>query len=164
MLARSRRYGLGLIAAAGVVVACADNSPTESSNSPLAGMSRVDANDSSVTPPPTDQTPGYFHGTVLGPSEPGAGNDSLATAPRIANVRVTIYPRVGASLPVEVGPEAGSVLTGADGKFQLPTLPPGEYVVTFVPPANSIYSSVYAFGPLRSNSEDYPWWVVLPRK
>src|SRR5687768_9142501 len=150
--------------AAGLCLACADKGPTIVNDSPLAGLARVESNDSSVTTTPTDPTPGYFHGTVLGPSAPGAGNDSLATAPKIANVRVTIYPQAAGGSPTDVGPAAGSVLTGADGKFQLPTLPPGEYVVTFVPPANGIYQSVYAFGPLRSNSADYPWWVVLPKK
>ena len=46
----------------------------------------------------------------------------------------------------------------------LPTLPAGEYIVTFVPPANSPYHGGYVFGPLRENSSDYPWWVVLAKK
>jgi hypothetical protein len=100
----------------------------------------------------------------MAPGGPGGSGDTLATKPRIANVTVTIYPRVGSDLPPQPGPEAGSVVTGADGLFQLPTLPAGEYIVTFVPPQNSLYAGVYVFGPLNAHSKDYPWWVTLPLK
>lgn len=157
-----------LIASLGVaaaLVACGDNSPTLPDSSPLAGLSKTTTNDSSTTwDPATPSGPGYFHGTVLGPSAPGAGNDSLTTAPRISGVVVTIYDRQPGEGEVKTGEARGSVTTGADGKFTLPTLPAGEYVVTFVPPANSGYHGMYAFGPLNEKSSTYPWWVVLAKK
>ena len=159
-----------MIAAFGIavaLVACSTDSPVQPDGSPLAGLNLAGAGDTSnTTHSPTGTGPGFFRGTVLGPSQPGAGNDSLNTAPRIAGVVVTIYQRKqsGGADTVAVGDAKGSVTTGADGKFTLPTLPAGEYVVTFVPPANSGYHGAYAFGPLRENSSDYPWWVVLARK
>jgi hypothetical protein len=158
-----------LIAAFGIavaLVACSTDSALQPNGSPLAGLNRSEAGDTSnTTHSPTGMGPGFFRGTVLGPSQPGAGNDSLNTAPRIANVVVTIYEMTmtGADSGA-AGTPKGSVTTGADGKFTLPTLPAGDYVVTFVPPANSGYHGSYAFGPLRANSSDYPWWVVLAKK
>ena len=147
------------------LVACGDTAPTLPDSSPLAGLNETTSNDSATVTNPKNPTtpsgPGYFRGTVLGPSAPGAGNDSLSTAPRIAGVVVTIYERKPLPDTVAVGDAKGSVTTGADGKFTLPTLPAGEYIVTFVPPANSPYHGGYVFGPLRENSSDYPWWVVL---
>jgi hypothetical protein len=155
----------GLVVA-GVVAACSTDSPVQPTGSPLAGLSKAEAGDTSnATHQPTGTGPGFFRGTVLGPSLPGAGNDSLNTAPRIAGVVVTIYQRkMDGADTVAVGDAKGSVTTGTDGKFTLPTLPAGEYVVTFVPPASSGYHGAYAFGPLRENSSEYPWWVVLAKK
>jgi hypothetical protein len=156
----------GLAICAFLVVACIeDTTPPDIETGPLAGLVASESNDTShATPPQPSGEPGYFRGTVMAPGSPGGGGDTLATKPRIANVTVTIYPRVGTELPPKAGAEAGSVVTGADGLFQLPTLPAGEYIVTFVPPANSAYNGVYAFGPLNASSKDYPWWVTLPLK
>jgi hypothetical protein len=65
---------------------------------------------------------------------------------------------------VQTGAEAGSVVTSTTGEFTLPTLPAGEYVVTFIPPAGSPYNGVYVSGRLDSNRSKYPWWVVLSKK
>ena len=161
-----KRVATLVIAALAIVAACGDDLVSPDT-SPLAGLNKAAANDSSTpTNTPTGTGPGYFRGTVLGPSQPGAGNDSLNTAPRIAGVVVTIFERKAGtgSDTVAVGAAKGSVTTGTDGKFTLPTLPAGEYVVTFVPPANSGYHGAYTFGPLRQNSSDFPWWVVLAKK
>ena len=172
MLKRPARYArpgflLMLTFAAGLTVACSDG-PTESEDSPLAGLAQRDAADSvgnPLPPPPTNPTPGSFHGTVLGPSEPGSGNDSLATAPRVLGAVVTAYPVTGGT---EVNPTLGNVAatvtTGADGKFQLPTLAGGTYVVTFNPPASSIYGGVWVTAATSANSNDHPWWVILWKK
>ena len=161
---RVSRIALG--GAAAVVIACGAGELVGPDAWPLAGLSKTTANDtSSGAHTPTGTGPGYFQGTVMGPSAPGGGNDTLSTAPRIAGVVVTIYERKADEADsVSVGEAKGSVTTGADGRFTLPVLPAGNYVVTLVPPANSGYYGAYAFGPLRENSSEYPWWVVLARK
>jgi hypothetical protein len=160
-----RAFAAVVLVASGI--AACDKAPiTTPDNSPLAGLSKSEVHDTSnAAHSPTGTGPGYFKGTVLAPALPGAGNDSLNTAPRIAGVVVTIYERdVTKDEGVAVGDAKGSVTTGADGKFQLPTLPAGEYIVTFVPPANSGYHGTYAFGPLYATSSDFPWWIVLAKK
>jgi len=150
--------------AIGFALACSGSDPTSVQKSPLQGLTKVGSNDSGSTTP-TPSGPGYIRGTVMAPSAPGSGGDTLSTALRIPNVKVTIYPRVTSGADtVAAGPEAGSVFTDANGLFQLPTLPAGEYIVTFVPPADSPYQGVYAFGPLHERSSDWPWWVILPRR
>lgn len=169
MMKRFARPALFLLfaAAAGLPVACSDSTSGDD-NSPLAGLAPRTANDSvgnPPPPPPANPAPGSFHGTVLGPSEPGAGNDSLATAPRIANVVVAAYPVTGGSVAdPTLGPAEASVTTGTDGKFQLPTLSGGEYVVTFTPPANSIYGGVWVTQVTSATSNEHPWWVILWKK
>src|SRR3954447_16730152 len=150
----SLRVVFASFTAAAIVAACSADSPLQPSG-PLAGLdvSRAGDTATNVNHTPAGTGPGYFRGTVLGPSAPGAGNDSLNTAPRIAGVVITIYERkLGGADTVAVGDAKGSVTTGSDGLFSLPTLPAGEYVVTFVPPTNSGYHGAYAFGPLRQNS------------
>ena len=161
----TRRTRIASLLFAAAIVGCGSDTTTPATSSVVAGLSETPRGDTVHSTSPVPAGPGYFWGHVLGPSQPGAGNDSLSTAPRIAGVVVTIYPRIaGTGTDVQTGPVAGSVTTGADGKFTLPTLPAGEYVVTFVPPANSGYMGAYAFGPLNANSYLYQWWVVLPKK
>src|SRR5687767_1546826 len=145
----SLRSALVVGCVASLAIACADKTVTPVDPSPLSGLQRVEGTDSTGAPPPDSSgspapnpaSPGYVLGTVLGPSAPGAGNDSLNTAPRIAGVKVTALSRVAptAGDTIGIGPAVATVTTGADGKFQLPTLPGGEYFVTFVPPEGSPY-------------------------
>jgi hypothetical protein len=155
--------------ASALVVACASESTAPIDSSPIAGLAEGQSTDSTGAPPPPSPNPaapGYVRGTVLGPSAPGAGNDSLNTAPRVAGVKVTAYPRVAptASDTIGIGPAAATVTTGADGKFELPTLPGGGYLVTFVPPEGSIYGGIWVTGPIHSTSHEWPWWIVLWKK
>src|SRR5688500_2795046 len=143
----SRRFAFALVAFSSLALACAEK-PLGVDPSPLDGLLPAEGNDSSGAPPPppsTNSGPGYVRGTVLGPSGPGAGNDSLTTAPRVAGVRITAYPRIQPtpSDTLGIGPAAASVVTGADGLFQLPVLPAGEYLITFNPPEGSIYGGVW---------------------
>ena len=164
----SLRFLFASALAAAVSVACSGNGPTSGTPSPLFGLTQSPARDStggSPPPPPVDPTYGTFHGTVIGLSVVGGGPDTIATAPRVAGVVVTAFPRIGTSTnPVSVGPAAATVVTGADGKFQLPTLAGGEYVVTFNPPAGSGYGGVWVTSTASSASNNFPWWVVLWRK
>ena len=167
---RFSRYVILFALAAGMGAACSDDEPTGPSTSPLDGLAQTEERDSTgATPPPPGQgaplEPGVFRGKVLGQSEPNPGNDSLQTAPRVAGVRVTAYPYLGLNNGApDLGPEAASVVTGSDGVFELPELPGGEYAVTFEPPANSSYQGVWVHAISHSGSNEYPWWVVLPKK
>jgi hypothetical protein len=162
---RLARASFAVTVVAALAVACSD--PTGSENSPLAGLA-VRAGTDSVgnqpPPQPTTPTPGSFHGTVLGAST-GTGGDTLLTAPRIAGVVVTAYPVTGGTPAAPtLGSAEATVTTGADGKFQLPQLDGGEYVVTFNPPSGSIYGGVWVTAWTSSMSNDHPWWVVLWKK
>lgn len=151
----------------GFAAACSSDKPTgpDQQASPLAGLSVGARNDTVTTPAPNNSGSGNFRGTVMGPSPVGATGDTLGMAPRIPGVVVSIYPRLAdVNGQVTPGTLAGSVTTDAAGLFQLPTLPAGEYVVTFVPPSTSEYKGTYSIGSLRSNSNNYPWWVRLPKK
>ncbi len=169
MMKRFARPGVLLLftLTAGLAVACSDD-PTGSETSPIAGLAQREGSDSTgnpLPPPPTNPTPGSFHGTVLGPSAPGSGGDTLATAPRVADVVVKAFPVTGGTqAEPTLGPVAASVTTGADGKFQLPTLAGGTYVVTFTPPSNSIYGGVWVTAATSATSNDWQWWVVLWKK
>jgi hypothetical protein len=129
---------------------------------PLAGLSRGNANDTIVgnhTPGVT--TPGSFHGYVIGT---GTGPDTIATAPRIVGATITAYPHLGydGETP-RVGEAAGSVTTDANGFFQFPTIPGGDYVVTIRPPASSEYKGQYATTHISNVSNTGNWWVVLSK-
>ena len=163
-----RISALALLAAFALAgaAACSDNVTTQpQSTSVLVGLSATSSNDTVTSPVPTPSGSGYFRGTVMGPSLTGTGTDTLKTSPKIAGVVVTIYPRLAdVNGAIAVGPAAGTTTSDAQGLWKLPTLPAGEYVVAFVPPESGIYHGSYAFGPLRSNSSQYPWWVVLNKK
>jgi hypothetical protein len=145
--------------------ACADQAATQpTGESPLAGLSAAGRNDTAQAPAnPAEPTPGFFRGTVYG-YIPGR-SDTLETAVRLAGVRVTAYPRVPSSSdPYAVGPAAASVTTDANGEFVLPTLPGGEYAVTFTPPEGSKYRAAWTVGVAHAGSGDRPWWVMLAAK
>ena len=170
MIHRNRFAALMLAVAAGFA-ACSDSAPTVPS-SPLAGLTKAATGDSSTINgggggggTPTFTGTGYIRGTVLGASLPGAGNDSLLTAPKIAGVKVTLYQRqAGTGDAVTAGAEVATTVTGTDGKFQLPVVPAGQYVVTFVPSDQNVYYGVYVHGMVYSNTGDWPWWIVLHNK
>jgi hypothetical protein len=163
---RSPFAAVALVLVAGLFAACAHDSSTAPTGGPLAGLSETTSNDSASDSASaynqSNSGPGYFHGTVFGTPTPGP--DSMATAPRIANVSVTIYQEVRTTAGIQAGTEMGSVLTNTAGQFTLPTLPAGDYVVTLVPPSDSPYHGMYASAPLNGNSPNYPWWVVLSKR
>lgn len=167
----SRRVQYGVLVSAlmlvGFTAACSSDDTTGPTQqvSPLAGLSATARNDTVTTPAPANTGSGYFRGTVMGPSAVGATGDTLSSAPRVPGVVVNIYPRLAdVNGQVTVGAVAGTSTTNAQGQFQLPELPAGEYVVRFMPPEASAYKGTYSIGSLRSNSSSFPWWVVLPKK
>lgn len=137
---------------------------------PLAGLSRIDAVDSAgngVSQPLSPQGSGYVRGTVLAPSAPGSGNDSLNTATRIAGVVIKIYPIIGdpnVANPT-IGALIGTVTTDANGLFQTSVIDGshGWHTLTFTPPAGSGYQAVWARTQFWTDSSVHPWWVTLPR-
>ena len=151
--------------AAIVSAACADQAATQpAGESPLAGLSVAGRNDTAQAPTnPAEPSPGFFRGTVYG-YVPGR-SDTLETAERLVGMRVTAYPRVPSSSdPYAVGPAAASVTTDANGDFVLPTLPGGEYAVTFTPPEGSKYRAGWTVGIAYAGSGDHPWWIMLAAK
>jgi hypothetical protein len=155
--------GIIMLSAIALAAACTDNAATSPKGSLLSGLSLSATNDSSpATPPPANDGPGVVHGTVLAQSQPGLSGDTLATAPRVADVKVTVY--LAGQTSGEPGAQVASVTTGADGKFTLPSLDAGQYVVTFVPPASSGFNGVYVTGHISANSSQYPWWIILSKK
>lgn len=166
MRTRSRRCLLALTCAVALLTACDDEGLTDANRSPIAGLAQAAGTDSlgNTPPPATDLEDGYFHGRVLGESPPGVGDDSLETAPRLAGVRVTAYPRTDANdADPALGPAAATVTTDINGDFELPVLEGGAYVVTFTPSTSSEYSGVWVTAVAHSASHEHPWWVVLPR-
>jgi hypothetical protein len=163
-MTRLTRSGFALALVAGFAIACSDD-PVSTDTSPLDGLTQRAGADSLGNPVPGEPTapaPGIFRGTVLGPAQPGEGVDTLETAPRVADVVVTAYPVTGGSAPdYELGDAVATVNTGADGKFTLPELAGGLYVVTFEPPASSPYNGVWVTAYTSAQSGDHPWWVVL---
>jgi hypothetical protein len=129
--------------------------------SPLDGLSRVATSDTGTsTPPPPPVGVGSFHGVVRGYQT--GGPDTLSSAVLLEGVRVTAYARKAtATDSVGVGPQAASVLTDADGVFQLPDLAAGDYVVTFTTPAGSKYAGGWTVATANATSNQSPWWIML---
>lgn len=161
-----RAFALILALTSGLAIGCSDDDPTGTEESPLAGLAQRDGRDSVGNPlpsPPATPVPGSFHGTVLAPST-GITGDTLANAPRVSGVVVKAMKVTGGTqAEPELGPVEQTVTTGADGKFAL-TLSGGEYVVTFTPPANSIYGGVWVTASTSATSNVWPWWVILWKK
>ena len=165
----SRWYLVGVAVLTRGILACADGGSAPIGDSPLSGLSRVSTNDSTGAPvpaPPANLSPGYFRGTVRGYST-ASGPDTMATAVKLANVRVTAYPRIESRTDtLGTGPAAGSVLTDANGEFTMPTIPGGEYIVTFNPqaPEDTQYRGVFTVATIHADSHESPWFIMLPRK
>lgn len=158
---------LATVLLAGLTLACSDTTGTE--GSPLDGLAQRTGSDSvgnPLPPEPSTPSPGTFRGTVLAPCVgTSCTGDTLATSPRVSGVVIRAY-RVtgGTQANPTLGAMEATVTTGSDGKFQLPQLAGGEYVVTFTPPLSSAYSGVWVNAYTSAQSDDWPWWVILPYK
>ena len=95
--------------------------------------------------------------------------DTISNAVKMQGVLVRAYAYSGAvgndGLPVP-GALAGSVTTDANGLFQMPTLPGGQYVVTITvqPPDDATWIGGWTVATVNAESNRYPWWILLPRK
>lgn len=166
----ARLHAAALVGALFFLAAC-DAMLGDPARSPLDGLAYAVSADSAGNtppdPPPGPSTPGYVVGTVLGPWDgSGSSNDSLANAPRIAGVTVAAYRLAdgGTVNPGNLGEVVASTITGADGRFTLPTVAGGSYAVTFTPPGASIYGGVWVTGTIHAESHLFPWWIVLWKK
>jgi len=165
-LTRSPVHALAVLAAI-VGIACSDTpeGPIATSSSPLAGLLKGLANDSAPTAPGSSTLgSGAIHGTVRGQSAPGSGPDTMATAARVSGVKVTAYKLVLEGTTPTAGAQVAATTTDSTGAFALPSLPGGNYVVTFVPPNDSKYRGQYVFGPVNSETDRFPWYIVLSNR
>src|SRR6476659_6414684 len=82
-----------MIAAAIVLAACSDNTSAPIT-SPAAGLTKIEANDTSNTSPPSpgEVQPGSFHGVIYGLAPSGSGPDTMANSVKLQGVRVAAYP------------------------------------------------------------------------
>ena len=167
---RSRPRVLWLALVLAATGACSDSPGEPTPSNPLTGLvskAAVDSAGNGVTQPLSPQGSGSVRGTVLAPSAPGAGNDSLNTATRIAGVVIRIYPVIGSPdvASPTLGPLQATVTTDANGRFETPVIDgtQGWHVLTFTPPTGSGYQAVWSRTQFWTQSTDSPWWVTLPR-
>lgn len=152
------------------LAACGESAQEPSSEGPLAKLvakTPVDSAGKGVPQPFSPQGAGAVRGTVIAPSAPGAGKDSLKTAPPIPGVVIRIFPVIGnpdVASPT-LGPQLATVTTDANGRFQTPVVDgsQGWHVLTFTPPTGSGFQAVWARTQFWTQSLDTPWWLTLPR-
>jgi hypothetical protein len=163
------RHSLHLTAAAFLFVAtsaCANHGP-EPELPRLEELVRLASPDSGGTgsPPPTPTGPGVFQGVIAGEGESTPERSADALGPDLPNVRVTVY-QIAARTSVgglRLGQEVATTVSNSFGEFQLPEIPGGEYVVTFVPPDGSAYQGAYWVATAHPNEVPVFWRVVLPK-
>lgn len=162
MPAGGRLVLAGMVAVLGALAACGGDGATGPDDGRLSGLSRVEQGDSIPTEPANaPATPGAFHGNVYGYVP---GGDTLATRVPLAGVRVTAYESARATDgSVAPGDQVAATVTDAAGAWALPTLPGGEYVVAFVPPAGSGYRGAWAIATAWAHSNDHGWFLMLPK-
>jgi len=142
----------GAVLVAAMAIGCAGDTTAPNI---LAGMVQVTVADSTGTAPPQEpMAPGFFRGVVMGYE---SGPDTLANAQRLAGVSVKAYARVGDQ---PSGDAVAAVTSDANGEWQLPTLPGGEYVVTFTPAGNT-YHGAWTIGRTSASSGEHKWWIML---
>ena len=168
MLEPSRSLRLALsslvVGAAAMIGACSDSPTSVADPSPLAGLTKAARNDTAPTPPTTTEplAPGSFHGTIYGYAP---GPDTLKNSERLSGVKVTAYPRLRSTTDtLGVGAATASATTNANGDFQLPTMPGGEYVITFNPPTGSKYRGGWTVATAFAESNAHAWWIMLAMK
>lgn len=167
---RSTRSTLFATLALGAVMACAEQTTLPKPGDKLTGFSVGEIQDTTITGgvpgAQTGTNPIQAGGIVRGVGE---GQDTMATAPKLAGVVVTAYKHLGYSgNDVLIGEQVGTATTDENGWYGYFSLLPGSYVVTFTPPANSIYRSIYVThdspGAPPGSTIVHTWVIFLPRK
>lgn len=152
---------LAVVAALFLAAACGDDSTAPVSD-PLAGLVNAGRGDTAESPPnETPDGPGSFHGFVKG-FTPGVPDTNSTIVP-LPEVRVTAYRREGDDTQPRAGAAVATTSSNASGAWTLPTLPGGEYIVTFVPSASSGYRAGWTIGTAWSQSGVEPWLIHLPK-
>jgi hypothetical protein len=163
----SRIRSVSLIAfMTAAVAACGSDPVTPIEGDKLAGFSAGQVADSTPSGVPVGTGAMQVGGTVKGV---GTGTDTMATAPKLADVQVKAFKHLGYSgNDVLIGEEIGSLVTDANGFFGYISMPPGKYVVTFTPPASSAFRAIYVTyesqGSPPNNTVASLWGIFLPRK
>lgn len=169
-MSRSLRSTLFAVLAAAAVTACAEEKLAPQPGDKLTGFSVGEIKDTAVTggSPSTTNGPGPIQvgGIVKGV---GVGSDTMATAPKLEGVVVKAYKHLGYSgNDVRVGDEIGTLTTDANGWFGWFSLPPGNYVVSFTPPASGPFRGTYVTyesqGAPAGTTVAWTWGIFLPRK
>ena len=151
------------LALAALVAACGDDPSSPADGASLDGFVSAQRNDSTGGPPPDTvaEGPGRFKGIVRGYT-PGAV-DTTATLVVLGNVKVTAYEYEGTMNQPALRDPVAQTFSDLQGRFELPTLPGGNYVVTFVPPASSGYRPGWTIGWAWPRSGDNDWQIHLPK-
>lgn len=159
--AHPRYRVLAVLSAILLAAACGDE-PSGPAADPLAGLVSAQRGDTAEAPPnQTPDGPGSFHGFVKGYT-PGV-IDTNSTIVVLPGVRVTAYRREGDATQPRAGDAVATTYSNASGAWALPTLPGGDYIVTFVPPETSGYRAGWTVGTAWTNSDESPWLIHLPK-
>lgn len=162
-LVHPRYRALALFAALVVAAACSDSPTSSADDRSLEGLVTLSLDDS-VNGPPDDTVPdgpGHFKGVVRG-WDPSV-SDTMASLVPLPNVRVTAYERDGTVQQPELGDPVAQTFSNQQGHWELPTVPGGEYIITFVPAASSGYRSGWTLGFAWPGSGNNTWGISLPK-
>ena len=83
--------------------------------------------------------------------------------PQVAHMRSSEAGITRRLLLVRAGAAVATTTSSASGAWSLPTLPGGDYIVTFVPPESSGYRAGWTIGTAWTQSGVDPWQIHLPK-
>jgi len=149
---------IGGVAAAVLAAGCSDSSPTRASSTDWSGaVIKVAAQDPNAK--------GELRGVVL--DSAGAQNSDDAApivgATVVLNLKVNVPPATPNDTATTTVTMIGQVLTDANGRFLVTSIPEGDYYVVATPADETHYSgATWAFASTGSSERDAT--IYLPRK
>lgn len=149
---------IGGVAAAVLAAGCSDSSPTQASPSQWSGaVIKVAAQDPNAH--------GELRGVVL--DSAGAQDPSqevpIVGATVVLNLKVSVPPASPNDTATTTVTMVGQVLTDANGRFLVTSIPEGDYYVVATPADETHYSgATWAFASTGSSERDAT--IYLPRK